>query len=221
VLLFYAVFLISSYLALEPIVRRQHPEWLASWRRLLEGRFLDPLVGRDLMIGVAGGTGIVLMGAIHALFEHWPRGGDFEAAAVGGWRALGVVSRAVGSALTGSFILVLVLVLLQMATRRKTLGWILWWPLASLTMIASSTPISFMVGGLRAGVVAILLRFGGLLSVATALFVYAMANEEYLTSQLGAWYSGVAVAVLMTFVTLLMWGVIAATRTRRGIAAAA
>ena len=36
------------YLAVEPVVRRRWPDTLASWTRLLRGRALDPLVGRDV-----------------------------------------------------------------------------------------------------------------------------------------------------------------------------
>ncbi len=39
------------YLALEPYARRLWPRMLTSWVRLFDGRFRDPLVGRDLLIG--------------------------------------------------------------------------------------------------------------------------------------------------------------------------
>jgi len=48
------------YLALEPYVRRTWPEVLVSWARLLSGRFTDPLVGRDVFLGI-------LLGSINAL----------------------------------------------------------------------------------------------------------------------------------------------------------
>jgi hypothetical protein len=41
------------YLAMEPFIRRLHPSSLVSWSRLLTGRFRDPAVGRDLLIGLA------------------------------------------------------------------------------------------------------------------------------------------------------------------------
>ncbi len=41
------------YLAVEPYARRLWPRMLVSWVRVLEGRFRDPLVGRDLLIGSA------------------------------------------------------------------------------------------------------------------------------------------------------------------------
>ena len=47
-----------AYLALEPYVRRHWPRGLVSWTRLLDGRFRDPLVGRDLLAGVLVGLAI-------------------------------------------------------------------------------------------------------------------------------------------------------------------
>ena len=43
------------YLALEPYARRLWPHMLVSWVRLMGGRFRDPLVGRDLLIGALYG----------------------------------------------------------------------------------------------------------------------------------------------------------------------
>src|SRR5262249_13026808 len=40
-----------GYLAVEPYARRRWPKLLVSWQRLLSGRFRDPLVGRDLLLG--------------------------------------------------------------------------------------------------------------------------------------------------------------------------
>jgi serine/threonine-protein kinase len=44
------------YLAVEPYARRLWPGMLVSWVRVLEGRFRDPLVGRDLLLGSAAGA---------------------------------------------------------------------------------------------------------------------------------------------------------------------
>jgi hypothetical protein len=43
------------YVALEPYVRRFWPQLLIGWTRLLSGRFRDPVVGRDVLVGVAAG----------------------------------------------------------------------------------------------------------------------------------------------------------------------
>ena len=48
-------------MAFEPYVRRFWPELLIGWTRLLSGRVRDPLVGRDVLIGVAAGTVAALL----------------------------------------------------------------------------------------------------------------------------------------------------------------
>jgi hypothetical protein len=57
------------YLAIEPYVRRRWPHTLISWTRLLSGRVQDPVVGRDTLIGVAGGA---LMAVAITLFKLLP-----------------------------------------------------------------------------------------------------------------------------------------------------
>jgi serine/threonine-protein kinase len=52
------------YLAVEPYARRLWPRMLVSWVRVLEGRFRDPLVGRDLVIGSAAGALGSLLGRL-------------------------------------------------------------------------------------------------------------------------------------------------------------
>jgi serine/threonine-protein kinase len=53
---FYAANFGITYLAFEPIIRRFWPGLLISWNRLMAGRFRDPSIGRDLLIGAAIGV---------------------------------------------------------------------------------------------------------------------------------------------------------------------
>jgi hypothetical protein len=46
---------------MEPYVRRRWPWRLVSWNRLLAGRFTDPMVGRDVLIGVVLGIFLAIM----------------------------------------------------------------------------------------------------------------------------------------------------------------
>jgi hypothetical protein len=46
----------AFYLALEPYIRRTWPELLVSWTRTLSGEFNDPLVGRDVFLGILFGA---------------------------------------------------------------------------------------------------------------------------------------------------------------------
>jgi hypothetical protein len=56
------------YVALEPFARRRWPEMLISWQRALSGRWRDPLVGRDALIGtVVGAFAGLLIGPARVL----------------------------------------------------------------------------------------------------------------------------------------------------------
>ncbi|MEO8259078.1 MAG: hypothetical protein ABI868_17150 [Acidobacteriota bacterium] len=56
--LWYAAIIWVTYLAIEPFARRVWPEALIGWNRVLAGRVGNPLVGRDLLIGVLFGTAL-------------------------------------------------------------------------------------------------------------------------------------------------------------------
>jgi hypothetical protein len=55
------------YIALEPYVRRFWPSTLTSWTRLLAGRWRDPLVGRDVLIGCVFGATVGLVIPLYVL----------------------------------------------------------------------------------------------------------------------------------------------------------
>jgi len=52
-----------AYLAIEPYIRRLCPSVLVSWARLVAGRFRDPIIGRDILVGLALG-GVLQLGFI-------------------------------------------------------------------------------------------------------------------------------------------------------------
>jgi serine/threonine-protein kinase len=59
------------YLALEPYARKIWPRSLASWVRLLDGRFRDPVVGRDVLAGVVAATGIASVFTAARFIQLW------------------------------------------------------------------------------------------------------------------------------------------------------
>ena len=62
--LVHGVTIALAYLAIEPYVRRLWPSVLVSWARLVAGRLRDPIIGRDVLIGVAfgGAASLVAIG---------------------------------------------------------------------------------------------------------------------------------------------------------------
>ena len=75
-ILFNAAIVWVLYIALEPYVRRHHPHWLVSWSRLLAGRFRDPLIARDTLVGAAVGGVLSAIGVVFPLVERAVGGGD-------------------------------------------------------------------------------------------------------------------------------------------------
>ncbi len=83
VALFVAGVLYLLYLGLEPFVRRSWPTMLVGWSRVLAGRIRDPLIGRDVLLGVAIGAALALMNTMTVVLparlgmpEPTPRGTD-------------------------------------------------------------------------------------------------------------------------------------------------
>src|SRR5262249_9597462 len=60
-----------GYLALEPAVRRRWPWRITAWNRLLDGRLRDPMVGRDVLIGLASGALGLLVLRAASLSADW------------------------------------------------------------------------------------------------------------------------------------------------------
>lgn len=59
--LLFTGFLWIGYMAVEPYARRLWPTLMVSWQRLLSGRLRDPLVGRDLLLGILSGSVIAAL----------------------------------------------------------------------------------------------------------------------------------------------------------------
>lgn len=81
------------YLALEPFVRKHVPHLLVSWSRLLDGRWADPIVGRDVLIAAVVAIWVeVFLGLIQSLPSANPLG--IQHIALAGWN--GVAGSAIG-----------------------------------------------------------------------------------------------------------------------------
>jgi hypothetical protein len=69
--LIYAAMVWLVYIALEPHVRRRWPHALISWSRLLAGQFRDPLVGRDVLVGIVLAVFLNAMSRVQHLAPQW------------------------------------------------------------------------------------------------------------------------------------------------------
>jgi protein kinase-like protein len=208
-ILFWSTLIWIDYLALEPFVRRRWPEAMISWTRLLGGRLGDPLVARDILIGITGGFVIVLLGDLVALVPEWlgqlplmPRGSGAM------MRSLGAVDLFVGELvrrpsriLLDSMVMLFAILLAHAVLRNR-------WAATAVSMaifgaialdagdaIGSILRSVFLVGVL----VLLLSRFGVLSYVAAWLVIFAIFDLP-LSLDASAWYaarSAITAAMLL------------------------
>ena len=209
--LFGAVLIWLQYIALEPTVRRRWPHTLIAWSRLLSGRVRDPLVGRDVLVGVLAGLIVVLILRLDAasLFT----GGAAPAAVAD--LATPRPSRELASllflipslAVLYSVGFQFMLCLFQAVVRQVWLARVVLF-LMLLTMAAvlgTDGPLNGLVEGavLATIILTVLVRFG-LLSCAVLVFSYAVLSNVPLTVDWSTWYAGGSVVVLVLFVALMV-----------------
>ncbi|HEV8240204.1 MAG TPA: serine/threonine-protein kinase [Thermoanaerobaculia bacterium] len=201
--LFLAAMLWVGYVAVEPYVRRQWPETLISWSRLLGARFADPRVGRDVLVGVGMGSSLALLQWLGLASPAWRAGrspGPFSGFA--DRFAFDIVDQLVHAVLDSMLVLFVLLFLLLVLRRR--------WPaVAAALLVLSAALVGDVSDGDWLGVLITVLftvvavvgltRFG-LVALATASFVQRLIAVAPWTFDASAWYAweaGLAGAVLL------------------------
>lgn len=112
--------------------------------------------------------------------------------------------------------MVMVLVFLQIATRRDLLGWLAWILFATwMSGGLQDGPALIWAPLLTVALIAVLLLRAGIAGLAIAITVNYIFNDECHTIRLDAWYANVTLAALFTVAILVASGFVAATRTRR------
>jgi Protein kinase domain/zinc-ribbon domain len=209
-----AAFVLLIYIALEPFARRRWPDLLISWTRLLSGRLRDPLVGRDILVGILAGTLVVLVAFIQQslpAFANVPALTPIPPA----FETLGTLSQLL-SRILGTFFLVPIptlatmslLVLLSVLLRRRWLAIAVSGLVLTLIYLGSSenlradVPAALLFGALMVFVAA---RFGILALYATFL-VFGLIYNFPLTLDFSRWYAGRSLFVLLIIVGLAFGG---------------
>ncbi len=206
------------YVALEPYVRRHWPERIVAWSRLLTGRWRDPLLGRDTLVGAAcGAVGVLLGGVLRLVLER--AGAPLTIAlfmppdALLGARDLGAVliQTQLNAMLSGMFLLLLLL-LLRTVVRRQWLAVVVFATISGLQnalVFGGTMSTALLVFGLSLAVsllfILVLVRLG-LLAMIVALFVEQLARVLPLTLDVSAWYSYTSPAFVGIILTIGGWG---------------
>ena len=206
------------YLAVEPYVRKLWPQVLISWVRLLGGKVRDPLVGRDLLLGVVFGLALTVV----LWMRSWglPRilGVPAEEPYIG-WAMLEALRGgphlvAATAAILGNSVLnivmpfVVLLVVFRLLLRRT------WIAVAALLLVltamlwpvgASYLPFLLTLPVVLYLFVFVLFRFG-VLTWATTMFVSFLQSELPATFSPSDWYFTSTVLVVVVVVGLGVYG---------------
>ena len=199
------------YMAVEPWIRRRWPQALISWTRLISGQIRDPVVGRDILFGVAFGIAWLLMFEIPGIFR--TRLGEAPALAstaylVGGRLALSQWLMQIPVSIISTLQFFLMLFGIRWLVRRDWIAVIVFVGYFVVTRslqssnLAIDVPLSFFVFLLLALIV---YRFG-LVPLAAGAFTVDMLANVPLTADFSAWYMSTALLALLSVVVLAVWG---------------
>jgi serine/threonine-protein kinase len=212
-----------AYVALEPFVRRRWPEVLIGWARLLAGRWRDPWVGRDLLIGSAAGAvwgaGTEVAFAAASWLGFPPEFPNFSGAELVE-QPLGLVLGAWVWAVRLGLLILFALFLFAWALRKP---W-LWYPatmLVGLTLyvnVSFATPIIPWLVGVPLSILAsyVLLRCG-LLAMMSLTFTLYLLHSFETTYDLTTWYWQGTVLALGSAVAVALYGLVVSVGGWRGL----
>ena len=185
-----------GYLAVEPYVRKEWPELLVTFIRLLRGRVRDAIVGRDLLVGFAAGVFAVLAGGAVVLAAQFTAPSLMDTPQM--WRLssarwlIAAVISAQSTALLFAFGFLLALFLAFLAVRRRGVATVIAVAVIGLAFadwdsdqLAIAITVSIAATSLFAW---LLLRFG-LLALATCYAVGLSLIRLPLTLNSTVWYA--------------------------------
>ncbi len=206
-----------TYVAVEPYVRRLWPQTIVTWSRLIAGRFRDPLVGRDLLVGAVLGialTGLqqvdVLIGRLFGsgtIVGKLPTAGQDLGELLGLRYKMGTVISELLGAISLAMFMLLLLLLLRIAFHDSRRSAIVFCVVVATVYGLSATidtSMPWLLGLVTGIAVPLVLTRVGFVALAVGLFVHGLLMANPLTLDWEAWYAPAAVSAGL--VTLAVTG---------------
>jgi serine/threonine protein kinase len=209
--LFIAGAIWTLYMAVEPWVRRQWPRTIISWTRLLAGAWRDPVVGRDMLLGVALGVVWLFVFEIRSIpLMRVGAASGFGStdALMGGRVALGAWLRQWPQSIQTTLIFFLLLLGLRSLLRKEWLAGIVFVAIFAVPRGLTSTypaielPAQALVYAIA---VLIVIRFG-LVPLVVAIFTIDMMAGVPFSADISTWYMATSIPALLSVVAIAGWG---------------
>jgi serine/threonine-protein kinase len=212
--LFFGLLTWLLYVALEPYVRRYWPDTLISWSRFLAGRFKDPVVARDVLLGTLFGLASAALEQLQPYAEAWlgraPQRplGLTTAYTLEGFRgSIATVLSQASSSFSGAFIIFFFFFLLRFILRRNWLAALVMSLLFCIPSIAAQNPLidALFTAPFFLAYLYVLHRFG-LVTLTALYFVDQLADSMPLATPLGAWYTEGGLVAMITILAVAFYG---------------
>jgi serine/threonine-protein kinase len=216
-----------AYLGLEPSVRRFAPDSLVGWTRLLAGGWRDPVVGRDVAIGVCAGLLMTIAFASHNIIppllgqlEPMPFTGGPHAALESGRHAFAVLLVDVQNGMTSGMLGIGGLVAFQVLLKRRSVAAIAaiicFWPVVLNGMFEPGYPVLDVVLAvlITTGFV-VVIAWAGLLATIATLATHFILLRAPLTTDLASWRAPATMVLLGSVVATGMYSCFIAARSQR------
>lgn len=201
--LFMSAMVWALYIALEPYVRRRWPTSIITWSRVLAGKFTDPLVGRDLLIGILFGLCFTLLEKLpYLIVFQQPFAGVALSDLLGMRFGVAYLLQSTSGAVFGALAITFLLTLLRGLLRRD-------WLAGAVVVLIIGLP-AFLSGSqsyaiyqviLVSLVVLAFIRFGQL-TLAASFSIFFSLNSLPFTTNLSAWYAGTSLFVMFLVTAL-------------------
>lgn len=217
------------YMALEPQVRRFWPHAIVSFTKLLAGRFKDPSVGWNILVGCAIGASLILLqqaGLLAARAMGWQAGPllpmeDNLGPVTGVRYMVDITAYAVHQAIWGGMGLLLLMLVLRMGLGRAWLAAVGFVAAATicLAIIYPQMGGSWLMTGVAAAGLAAALTRAGLLAGMVSLFWNAVLRAGVPTLNRHAWCADVTGYTIVLLLGLAAAGLYAVRRGAAGLPA--
>jgi hypothetical protein len=216
--LMWASFSWMAYISFEPYVRRLWPGTLVSWTRVLSGRVRDPLIGRDVLVGLLAAVCLATLSIVglHAAGSQAPEVlvGPALLSLRSPRSVMAVISSVVLEGTVTSLGLLFTLAMIRLAVRKT---WIV--VVVIVVVGAPMTPGVSAVADLPYaavfGLIVLLttVRFGLVASIVMQICERLLTRFP-LTLHLDSWYLGLSLMILLLVAAVGVYGFIVSLEWR-------
>jgi len=212
--LFFGMLTWLLYVALEPYVRRYWPDTLISWSRFLAGKFRDPVVARDVLLGTLFGVASATLEQLQPYVEAWlgkapqrPLGLTTAYTLEGLKGSIASVLFNASSSFSNALEVFFLFFILRLVFRRNWLAALVVSLVFCIPSLAAQNPLidALFSAPFLWIYLYVLYRFG-LVALTVLFFVDQLADNMPLASPLSAWYTQGGLVAMVTIVAVAFYG---------------